>query len=265
MDLEATQASDTLLTLQPQAPYDFLLLAAPYELPFPPAEPRLRSHGYTRPLSLRSGDVLCTLREQGDIDSPCIEIIIHDRLLDAAGCAEVLALVRHMTRADLDLAAFTLAITDDEVVAPLTRKWRGMKPFVPPTLFEALLWQLTGVRVYKAMAHALWQRLCRAYGTRLTLGDTEYFACPRPERLAECSYDELRGLRFSQQKSRYLVDLASAVASGDLDLEGMRDLPQDAFHRAIRAISGICGLTPSSSHGRLRPTMGQCREAVVIT
>lgn len=230
---------NTTLTITPTAPYDFLLLAAPYELPFPPDEARLRTHGYTRPLALASGDALCTLHEQGTIEAPLLTVTLHDLEADTATLAEAEALIRRMTLADLELEGFYTALADDPLVAPLTRRWRGMRPFLPPSMWEALTWQLTGVQVYKGMARAMWQRLCQAYGTRLVFGEQEFFACPRPERLAQCSYDELRGLRFSAQKCRYLVDAASAVAEGTLDIEGLRDLPQEAFHKEIRAITGV--------------------------
>jgi DNA-3-methyladenine glycosylase II len=50
---------------------------------------------------------------------------------------------------------------------------------------------------------------------------------------------QLLAIGFSRQKARYVRNLAQQVSSGELDLEGMADLPDHEVQRALVALTGI--------------------------
>jgi DNA-3-methyladenine glycosylase II len=60
-----------------------------------------------------------------------------------------------------------------------------------------------------------------------------------PEPLLATTPEELRADGVSRQKDRYLRALASAVATGELDLAGLELLPDDEVRRALVALPGI--------------------------
>ena len=62
---------------------------------------------------------------------------------------------------------------------------------------------------------------------------------PRPEELASTADDQLRGVGLSRQKLAYLKDLASRVASKDLPIETLHELPDDAVIDALVRVKGV--------------------------
>ncbi len=60
-----------------------------------------------------------------------------------------------------------------------------------------------------------------------------------PDRFLELSDAELLAIGFSRQKARYGRALATAVAEGSLDLDGLDSLDDDAVHGSLQAIPGI--------------------------
>jgi len=47
--------------------------------------------------------------------------------------------VRYRNNLDVDLSAFYVAFADDPVLGPITRRWRGMRPGHPSSLYEYLV------------------------------------------------------------------------------------------------------------------------------
>jgi len=64
-----------------------------------------------------------------------------------------------------------------------------------------------------------------------------------PERFLELDDAELRTAGFSRQKTRYGRELASAIASGQLDLDGLQALDDETARAALTRIKGIGGWT----------------------
>ena len=132
-------------------------------------------------------------------------------VLDAEGLA---AAVTILAARDADLAG----ILDRHGPPPL---WDRLPGF--GTLLHIVLEQ----QVSLASARAAFDRL-RAAADPLT-----------PGRFLALTDAELLAIGFSRQKSRYGRALATAIETGELDLEGMRHLDDDAVHEALQAVPGI--------------------------
>lgn len=60
-----------------------------------------------------------------------------------------------------------------------------------------------------------------------------------PERIAAVSIDELQQFGMSFSKARYIHNAGERVAGGELDLEALRELPDDEVCRELCAFDGI--------------------------
>ena len=122
--------------------------------------------------------------------------------------------VGHLAERDPDLAG----IVARHGPPPLWDRAPGF-----PTLLHIILEQ----QVSLASAEAAFDRLVAA-ADPLT-----------PSRFLELTDAELLAIGFSRQKARYGRALAEAIASGDLDLETLEALDDDAVHEALQSIPGI--------------------------
>jgi DNA-3-methyladenine glycosylase II len=59
------------------------------------------------------------------------------------------------------------------------------------------------------------------------------------ETLSAVTESDLRGIGVTRQKAPYLLQLAEAVATGDLDLGSMSDRPAGEARQALLAVKGI--------------------------
>ena len=60
-----------------------------------------------------------------------------------------------------------------------------------------------------------------------------------PEALASAGEERLRAAGLTRQKSRYLVDLGSAVTEGSLDLDALQDASDESVVASLTARRGI--------------------------
>ena len=62
---------------------------------------------------------------------------------------------------------------------------------------------------------------------------------PTPERLAAISDEQFRGVGISRQKAMYLRDLAARVESGEVTLDAVGELDDEAVITALTKVKGI--------------------------
>lgn len=79
------------------------------------------------------------------------------------------------------------------------------------------------------------ERLCAAFGEPLGEG---YRAFPTPQALALLSADDLAPIRAGF-RARYLIDAARRVASGEIELDRLADMPLNEARAALLNISGV--------------------------
>ena len=156
--------------------------------------------------------------------------------LDEAGVATVHAQVLRLLGLVIDPRSFERRADRDRQVARLIRDRRGLSIPQTPTVFDALVWVIAGQQVSLPVAFALRRRLTRHAGARLGGG---LYAPPSPERMAELGAQDLRQLGWSQRKTEYLLDVARAVAAGELEPERLGELSAAVVERRLLTVRGL--------------------------
>lgn len=153
-------------------------------------------------------------------------MVNHHELHDPAGSVATMAAGTPLTERTFRREALQLAARDQALGAIVDRHglpkfWARAPGF--PTLLLLILEQ----QVSLASAKAAFDRLA----ARLTT--------VTPEGLLSLGDDELRADGFSRQKTRYARGLAGALVGGELDLDALRALDDDAARCVLVALPGI--------------------------
>ncbi len=148
------------------------------------------------------------------------------------------AQIRHMLRLDEDLSAFYLAAAADPalawVVAGAGRMMRS------PTVFEDLVKTICTTNCAWSATVRMVNALVGELGTA-TAGACERRAFPPPATVADAGDAFFRHVARAGYRGPYLRALAHDVASGQLDLEALRDraLPDEEVADRLLRIAGV--------------------------
>ncbi|MGH2389533.1 MAG: DNA-3-methyladenine glycosylase 2 [Chloroflexota bacterium] len=158
---------------------------------------------------------------------------------DEADLAFAERAIRRLFNLDQSPQSFYEHVRDEPVLGPITARLHGMRPVGSADIFEMLVIAVLGQQISMIAAGAIKARLVAALGIAAEFDDRLYRAFPTAEAIAEASNDALLALAFSRRKAEYVRDLAIQVASGDLDLEGMRGREHGEILERLIAIRGI--------------------------
>jgi DNA-3-methyladenine glycosylase II len=155
------------------------------------------------------------------------------RIEAAAGGVDVepAADVSHLLGFPFDLDAFYEWARGDRVLRDAVVRLRGFRPMLMPDPWEMLVGSITAQQVSLFSATAIRNRFIERFGTRHELA----WAFPTRERLARAGEGELVACGFSRRKEEYVL----ALARSDLDLDALRDLPDDEVRARIVAQRGL--------------------------
>ena len=159
---------------------------------------------------------------------------------DPQGGFEAHRLLRRYLGLRLDPAAFERRADDDPLHRRLLGRRHGLSIPQTPSVFDGLVWVVAGQQVSLAVAFALRRRLGHLCATRL---DDHLWLPPTATEVAALDLDTLRANSWSQRKAEYVLDLATAVRDGDLDLA---DLEQASALRLEATLLARRGLGPWS-------------------
>ncbi len=124
-------------------------------------------------------------------------------------------------------AGLAVLTARDSDLAAVVERWGAPPLWDREPGFATLLQIILEQQVSLASARATFQRL---------LALTNPLS---PESFLQIDDETLRALGFSRQKSRYGRALAAALVAGELDLDALATLPDDAVRTALIALPGI--------------------------
>jgi DNA-3-methyladenine glycosylase II len=195
---------------------------------------------YQRVVSIdHGGPVALSVAQDDSTGEPRLSVVLGGRPIDEP--AEMLALdvLKRLFGLGVDLSAFSAMAELDPLLGPLAGRMRGLKPPRFPTLFEAIVNGVACQQLSLAVGIHLLNRLTAAHGSPIA----ENPACPRafpdPDQLAAVRPDELKRHGFSLTKARTIVETARAIVTGNLDLESLEQLDDQAAIERLTRLRGI--------------------------
>ena len=244
----------TTITIHPLPPYDFDLNAGHATYFRARYGSEIFEDGvYRRLLDLGESLVLASIRSTGDIDSPRLEVQLSGDHLDEQSTAKARLQVERVLGTDDDITSFYDMAKADQYLAPLVQSMWGLHTTLAVSAYEAIVQAILGQQISSHVARMLRTLMIETYGPSVEIQGEKYYAHPRPEALATAGVEGLRAIKFSLRKAEYVSGIAEGVASGELDLEGLRGLPAD---EVVKTLTAIRGVGPWTAHMLLIRALG---------
>ena len=162
-----------------------------------------------------------------------------DTPLGEAATGELARKMTWMLGLDQDLSAFYVLARAEPRLAHVKEGAQG-RLLRCPTLFEDVVKTILTTNIAWGGTIQMAERLVAGFGDPLP-GDPARRAFPTPERLAASDEETMRSAARLGYRAPYVLALARAVASGELDLEAFKDpdLPTPQLRKRLLAIKGV--------------------------
>lgn len=229
-------SSDILLT----PPYSFERLLRRLEThPDPQLLVNAQEGMLRRVFRVGTRPVLVSLQFAGTREEPFLRLQTPSALSD--GERRLLEkTVRHMFCADLDLIPVYEHMRQEQPLAILSERFRGLHPFLDSDLFQSMVKTIIGQQINLAFAATLTERLLELAGDVLEDEEGRIFtAFPTEEAVARLVPEDLRPLQFSQRKAEYIIDYARAIVNGTVDFERLWQMEDEEIIACMTSLRGI--------------------------
>jgi DNA-3-methyladenine glycosylase II len=183
---------------------------------------------YRRVIKLGGAPVELAVRQSGSSEDPRLIVTTMPSLTKATDRRQIRSILDRLLGLRVDLAGWYRLAARDKWLGPVATRFRGVKPPRFPTLFEALINAFACQQLSLEVGLELLNRLAARRGVRLHAGDVDHYAFPDPADLAAARPSQLRVLGFSRQKVRAIKDLSAAVTRGDLAIEELTGVSDEA-------------------------------------
>jgi 3-methyladenine DNA glycosylase/8-oxoguanine DNA glycosylase len=159
--------------------------------------------------------------------------------LDEVERQEVVRKTGWMLELDRDLSSFYDLARNEPKLAHVEAQAKG-RILRSPTLFEDVVKTILTTNTRWSGTIRMVEALVSQFGSPLPRDSTRH-AFPTPEQLADTNAQMLRSAARLGYRAPYVVALARDVASGTLDLEGLRvaDIPTTELRKRLLAIKGV--------------------------
>ncbi len=226
-------------TLTPIPPYSLDLTAIRFARFKDEIVDRVQPKQYQRLLSADGQFALATVTDVGTAAKPQLQVELQGPHKIDLDRPEFAVQLRHILCTDLDLKPFYRLTRTDELLGPITPRFRGLKLPASPTLFESLVMAVLSQQVNLSFAYSIKRELVETFGEQWRHDGDTYYAFPRPERFAAETADDMRRFRLSGAKATTLVRLGEAFASGSLQEEALATLQDEEVVERLIQLKGI--------------------------
>ena len=193
-----------------------------------------RWDGHTLVRTIRIGDTVVPFigTVVGTVATPALKVTVVQATHAAA--------VEHTVRTMFVTAPGPLAelLVIDPVIAGLEARYPGLRPVLQLDPLTALIRAISAQQVNLRWATTTRRRLAEAFGCQHALGSHQVFSLDAA-RLAAVDVTAVRALQLTTRKAEYIIALATAVATGALDLAALRDQPDAAVIACLTACRGL--------------------------
>lgn len=202
---------------------------------------RFDGERFRRVLMLSGGAVEVAVHQIGSLEEPrlAVELSTDCNDLNEAQLVECRSVLDVTLGLGADLHGFYQLAANDPNLATLAARFRGVHPPRFPSVFEAVVNAAACQQLSLVVGIHLLNRLAARFGATASTSINAPHAFPEPDDLADADPSVLREMGFSMAKARTIIELATRVASNDLDIEGLTAATDEDAMATLLSLRGI--------------------------
>lgn len=168
-----------------------------------------------------------------------LQISVYGQTENDALKNQVVCALERLLGIHIKLDGFYRLAEHDDKLGVVAEKFRGFKPPRLHSYFETLVNAIACQQFTLTMGIRLLNSLIERYGLTFKNDDGIFHAFPRPQELANADIEDLRKMKFSYQKARYITGLAQSIAQGEVNLDEINALDDANAIKRLCSLKGI--------------------------
>jgi len=146
--------------------------------------------------------------------------------------------IRYRFNFDLDLKGFYSAFKNDKVLGPIIKKWKGMRPGHPNSLYEYLIIGIVLQNATVKRSIQMYQKLLENYGVLLEFDKQKLWAFWQPGSLNKVKEEELRALKIGY-RAKSIKKIDDYFAQGLVNEFKLREQDREAQEKELLKLYGV--------------------------
>lgn len=138
----------------------------------------------------------------------------------------------------LDLAGFYEDVGKDSLLAPIIKKFSGLRPMHYGSLYEYLIIDIVLQNTVVRRSVSMLQSLFEKYGGLLEYDKQKFWCFWEPKVLARADEQELRNLKVGY-RAKFLIRVSQPFANGEIDELELRDQSKEEQEKTLISLYGI--------------------------
>lgn len=176
---------------------------------------------------------------KGSVGDPKIAVSIYSqKSLTKEFIDSLIEEVKYSYNLNLDLTDFYRKFKEDKVLGSIIKRWEGMRPGHPSSLYEYLIIGIVLQNATVRRSVQMFKALLENYGTLLEFDGKELWCFWEPDRLKNVSEEDLRALKVGYRaKSIKMID--EQFSNGLLDEMELRKKDRETQMNELLKIYGV--------------------------
>lgn len=175
----------------------------------------------------------------GTVDEPGLQVDIYSA--QQAGdqvISSLIAEIQYRYNLELDLGGFYQALGKDKILGPVIKRWRGMRPGHPSSLYEYLVIGIVLQNATVRRSIQMFTALLEKYGTLLEYDRKSLWCFWESGALQDVNEEELRALKVGY-RARSIKRVDDHFAHGAIDELELRSKDRETQSKELLKLYGV--------------------------
>ena len=175
----------------------------------------------------------------GTIKEPRLQIDIYAaQKMQAQVISSLVDEIKYRYNLELDLTGFYKRFDKDRILGPIIKRWQGMRPGHPSSLYEYLIIGIVLQNATVRRSIQMFKLLLENYGTRLEYDGKELWCFWEPGALHKVTEEELRALKVGY-RAKSIKKIDECFLQGAIDEFELRKKDRETQMKELLKLYGV--------------------------